>query len=72
MAPVGARSLDRVADGAQDPRDLLAKEDQRDDRDDGDEGKDQRVLGETLAVLVAPNGSEELLDERHWWTRASV
>src|SRR5215208_7426881 len=59
---------DGLADGAQDARDLAAQEDQGDDRDDRDEGEDQRVLRETLAFLVAPEGREELLDERHVWT----
>jgi len=46
--------LDGRADGAQDPADLRAQEDQGDDRHDRDEGEDQRVLRETLAFLVIP------------------
>jgi hypothetical protein len=45
--------------------DLAAQEDEGDDRDDGDEGEDQRVLRETLAVLVAMKRGEEAIDERH-------
>ena len=51
--------LDRVADRAQDRADLAAQEDQGDDRDDRDEGEDQRVLGETLAFLVAAKRGED-------------
>src|SRR6185295_5578289 len=46
--------LDGRADGAKDPADLRAQEDQGDDRHDRDEGEDQRVLRETLAFLVIP------------------
>ena len=53
--PCGQRSARPSADRAQDLR-LAAQEDQGDDRDDGDEREDQRVLGETLALLV-PDGS---------------
>src|SRR6266446_751444 len=59
------RGLDRVADVAEDRRDLAAEEDEGDDRDDGDEREDQRVLGQTLALLVPTNGDEELLNECH-------
>ena len=55
---VACGSLDRAADGAQDLADLAAQEDEGDDRDDGDEGEDQRVLRETLAVLVLRSGDE--------------
>src|SRR5439155_1396168 len=57
--------LDGIADVAQDRRDLAAEEDEGDDRDDGDEREDQRVLGQTLALLVPTNGGEELLNECH-------
>ena len=48
------------ADRVQDARDLVAQEDKGDDRDDGDEREDQRVLGETLALLVLAERSEQL------------
>src|SRR5712671_4539598 len=48
--PGFAFQLDRVADVAQDRRDLAAQEDECDDRDDGDEGKNQRVFRETLTL----------------------
>src|SRR5215210_5841692 len=51
--------LDRAADLAQDGADLSAEEDEGDDRDDRDEGEDQRVLGETLAVLVTTKRGEK-------------
>ena len=47
------------------PDTWVPQEDQRDDRHDGDEGEDQRVLRETLAVLVTPERREELIDEGH-------
>src|SRR5262245_833747 len=65
----GVRSLDGRADAAEDLRDLPAQEDQGDDRDDRDEREDQRVLGETLALVLALELGEErgdvLLDKRH-------
>src|SRR5215213_9530915 len=57
--------LDRRADGAEDRLDLAAEEDQGDDRDDRDEGEDQRVLRETLSLLVLAERGEELMNERH-------
>src|SRR4051812_2806204 len=57
--------LDRRADVRQDRRDLAAEEDEGDDRDDGDEREDQRVLGETLALLVLTERGEQRGDERH-------
>jgi len=51
--------LDRAADGAQDLADLAAQEDEGDDRDDRDEREDQRVLGETLALVIAMEPHEE-------------
>src|SRR5689334_16939943 len=64
-----ALRLDRVADGAQDLADLAAQEDQGDDRDDRDEREDQRVLRETLAILVAADllhhAKIEIVEERH-------
>src|SRR5690242_2283966 len=59
------RSLDRGADLAEDRGDLVAEEDQGDDRHDGDEGEDQRVLRETLAVLIPLELGEERVHERH-------
>src|SRR5450756_559002 len=53
-------TLDRVADGAQDRLDLPAEEDQSDDREDRDQGEDQRVLRESLALLLS---DEERRDE---------
>src|SRR5438552_3813814 len=53
------RGLDRAADRAEDLADLTAQEDQGDDRNDRDEGEDQRVLGETLAFLVATERSNK-------------
>src|SRR3954469_4872064 len=61
----GARELDRVADVRQDRRDLAAQEDEGHDRDDGDEREDQRVLRETLALLVLADRGEQRGDERH-------
>src|SRR5207249_9042362 len=57
--------LDGVADVAEDLADAAAQEDQGDDRHDGDEGEDQRVLRETLAVLVATEGCDESGEIRH-------
>src|SRR3954447_17868866 len=54
----GSRS-DRAADLAEDRADLTTQEDECDDRDDRDEGEDQRVLGETLPVLVPTKRGEE-------------
>ena len=54
-----------MTDVAEDGRDLAAEENEGDDRDDGDEREDQRVLGQTLALLVPTNGGEELLNECH-------
>src|SRR5512135_2408737 len=51
--------------GGTDDDDRAAQVDQGEDRDDGDEGEDQRVLRETLAFLVTPEGSEERGDEGH-------
>src|SRR5687768_17298765 len=68
LAPAASLSrleLDRVADVAEDRRDLAAQEDEGDDRDDCDEREDQRVLRESLAFLVAAKRCEELLNERH-------
>src|SRR5450759_2233984 len=45
--------LDRIADVAEDLRDLATQEDEGDDRDDRDEGEDQGVFGEALPLLVA-------------------
>src|SRR5688572_21091784 len=59
------RRLDRRPDRAQDRADLGAQENQGNDRDDRDEGEDQRVLRETLALLVAPERGEEAVEERH-------
>jgi hypothetical protein len=42
-----------VPDVAQDVADLATEEDERDDREDRDESEDQRVLRESLAVLIA-------------------
>src|SRR6478609_3859959 len=57
--------LDRAADLRQDRADLRPEEDQGDDRDDRDEREDQRVLRETLALLVPTDRGEELLNECH-------
>src|SRR4029078_6612014 len=57
--------LDRAADRAQDRADLAAQEDQGNDRDDGDEGEDQRVFGETLAILVPAERGEERAENGH-------
>ena len=46
------------ADRAQDRADLAAQEDEGDDRDDRDEREDQRVLRETLSVVLT-----ELVDD---------
>src|SRR6187455_664014 len=63
--------LDRVADRLQDRADLPAQEDEGDDRDDRDQSEDQRVLRETLAILVAADGFRrakiEVGEERHTW-----
>src|SRR6476646_12242199 len=65
--------LDRVADVAQDGADLAAQEDEGDDRDDRDEGEDQRVLRETLAVLVTMERRDESDELRHGcWFLLSV
>ena len=58
--------LDGLPDGAEDARHLGAEEDQRDDRDDRDEREDQRVLRETLALLVTTNEIDESGKELHW------
>src|SRR5204862_5756335 len=58
-------SLDGIADRAQDLADLAAQEDEGDDRDDGDEREDQRVLGETLALLVLREAGDERVDVGH-------
>src|SRR5689334_16390837 len=50
---------------SQDARDLGAQEDQGDDRDDGDEREDQRVLGETLALLVLREAGDEGVELGH-------
>jgi len=67
--PVARRSvaleLDARADGVEDPRDLAAQEEQRNDRDDRDQGKDQRVLGETLALLVGAERCDESSKHGH-------
>src|ERR1700694_5750052 len=52
--------LDGAADGAQHLADLAAEEDKGDDREDRDQGEDQRVLRESLALLIA---NEERRDE---------
>src|SRR4051812_20359802 len=57
--------LDRRADLVQDAGDLAAQEDEGDDRDDRDEGEDQRVLRETLALLVVRDAGDECGDECH-------
>src|SRR5260221_5005118 len=44
--------LDGRTDGAEDPADRSAEEDQRDDRDDRDERQDERVFREALAIFV--------------------
>src|SRR5690242_21713704 len=66
---IGRVGLDRVAHRAQDLADLAAQEDQGDDRDDRDEREDQRVLRETLAILVAADllhhAKIEIVEERH-------
>src|SRR6478752_2299038 len=59
------RRLDRRTDLAQDGADLAAQEDEGDDRDDRDQGEDQRVLRETLALLVTTKRGEERIEERH-------
>jgi hypothetical protein len=60
------RLLDGAAHGAEDLAHLGAQEDQGDDRHDGDEGEDQRVLRETLAVLVVSiENHEDSRDEGH-------
>src|SRR5688572_17624739 len=65
-AVVRRSRLDRAADLAEDLADLAAQEDEGDDRDDGDEGEDQRVLRETLAVLVAMDEFHDPeIDGRH-------
>src|SRR5882672_1296872 len=46
------RKLDRVTDVAENRGDLAAQENEGDDRDDRDEREDQRVLGETLALVL--------------------
>ena len=57
--------LERVAEFAQDRADLSAEEEQRDDREDRDQGKDQRVLRESLALLVAMEPRVDRAHERH-------
>src|SRR5919108_5478285 len=61
--------LDRVAHRAQDLADLAAQEDEGHDRDDRDEREDQRVLRETLAILVAADefhyAKIQIVEERH-------
>src|SRR5688500_1911716 len=59
-------SLDGLADGAEDARHLRAEEDQRDDRDDRDQGEDQRVLRETLALVLTSNKIDKSGKELHW------
>src|SRR4051812_28319959 len=59
------RTLDRVADVAEDAGNLAAQEDKGDDRDDGDESEDQRILGETLTLLVALEGRDKSVEELH-------
>ena len=54
--------LDAFADHTEDAADLRAKEDEGNDRDNRDQGEDQRVFSETLALLVAPEGSEERVE----------
>jgi len=54
-----AAQLERGADGAEDRADLTPQEEEGDDRDDRDESKNQRVLGETLAVFIGINGSDK-------------
>ena len=51
-----SEALDRVTDVAENLRDLAAQEDEGDDRDDRDQGEDQRVLRETLTLLLAAEG----------------
>ena len=53
-----ARTLDGVADVAQDVADLAAEEEQCEDRDDGDQGQDERVLREPLTTGCDPIPSE--------------
>ena len=53
----------------QDARDLAAQEDQGHDGDDGNERKDQRVLGETLALLVIRDAAmSALIRDIEWGT----
>src|SRR5580765_1302010 len=63
-----ASQLDRVADVAQDRRDLAAEEDECDDRDDGDQGKNQGIFRETLTlgpVELTAQRREQPLDGAH-------
>src|SRR3954453_13278689 len=66
---VGSRrlrcQLDRRADLVKDRRDLAAQEDEGDNRDNRDEGEDQRVLGETLALLVLRDAGDECIEQLH-------
>src|SRR3954451_9670342 len=57
--------LDRRADLVQDAGDLAAQEDEGDDRDNRDEGEDQRVLRETLALLVLRDAGDECIEQLH-------
>jgi hypothetical protein len=56
---------DRSADLAQDRADLVAQEDQRQDGDDRDQGEDQRVLRETLALVIPAQAAENSCDQCH-------
>src|SRR5258706_5012008 len=60
-----ASMLDRRADRAEDAADRAAQEQEGNDRNDRDEGEDQRVLRETLAFLVTPEGIDERGEEGH-------
>src|SRR3954469_314579 len=65
-AAFGSRGrLDRGTHLVEDAGDLAPQEDEGDDRDDGDEGEDQRVLRETLAVLVATKRGEDRAKDGH-------
>src|SRR5215204_6523606 len=57
------RSLDRIADRAQDLADLAAQEDEGDDRDDRDKREDQGVLGESLAFVIVADVRLDESDE---------
>src|SRR5260221_9949707 len=60
-----ASVLDRRPNRAEDVADRAAQEQEGHDGNDRDEGEDQRVLRETLAFVVTPEGIDESCEELH-------